>query len=277
MQYIEQFLLARRLDGLAEGTLYQYRLELKKLPDFLNKPTIEATTTDLRCYLNQFKEKSINTTSRKIATLKAFYSWLINEDEYNMDKNPMKKIKTPKEAVLLPKALNRDDFDRLRFYPKSPRNQAILELLVASGMRISEMVNLNRQDLDMNFRRVKVLGKGNKERIVHFSVIAKFCLITYFKTRKDNNPALFINKYGNRLSIRSIEQQIKASGIKAGLRAKVTPHVMRHTFATNLYKRGADLGFIQDELGHARPDTTKRYAMLDETTKMDMYDKYAVI
>jgi len=276
MRYIKEFLLARSLD-LAEGTIYQYRLELKNLPVYLEKPTIEATTNDLRGYLNQFKGKSINTIGRKISTLKAFYSWLINEDEYNLEKNPMKKIKNPKEAVLVPKALSRDDFDRLRFHPKNIRNQAIIELLVASGMRISEMINLNRNNLDMNLRRIKVLGKGNKERIVHFSAIAKFCLIQYFKTRTDNNPALFINKYGNRLSIRAIEQQIKAYGINAGLRAKVTPHVMRHTFATNLYKRGADLGFIQDELGHARPDTTKRYAVLDEQTKMDMYDRYAVI
>lgn len=228
MRYVEEFLLARKLDGLAIGTLYQYRLELKNLPIFLNKPTIEATTNDLRGYFSQFKDKSISTMGRKISTLKAFYGWLINEDEYNMEKNPMKKIKTPKEALLLPKALNRDDFDKLRFLPKNTRNQAILELLVASGMRIGEMINLDRNDLDMHFRRIKVLGKGNKERMVHFSVIAKFCLIAYFATRKDNNPALFINRYGNRLSIRAIEQQIKASGIKAGLRTKVTPHVMRH-------------------------------------------------
>lgn len=275
MKYVEEFLTARKLDGLAEGTLDQYRRELVRLADFLDKPTIQATTSDLREFLLQFQHMSQNTIKRKISTVKALYSWLVNE-EY-IEKNPTKKIKTPKEAALLPKALSREDFDRLRFYEKSTRNQAIIELLVSSGMRISEMIVLNRQDLDMNFRRIKVRGKGNKERIVHFSIIAKFCLIAYFATRTDNNPALFLNRYGKRITVRAVDMQVKAMGLAAGLRAKVTPHIMRHTFATNLYKNGADLGFIQDELGHARPDTTKRYAMLDEATRMNMYDRYSAI
>jgi len=275
MRYVQEFLTARKLDGLATGTLEQYKRELLKLAAYLDKPTIEATTNDLRQYLLQFQHMAQNSIARKISTVKAFYTWLV-EEEY-LEKNPTRKIKTPKEAVVLPKALTKEEFDRLRFHEKSTRNQAILELLVSSGMRISEMIQLNRADLDMNFRRIKVRGKGNKERLVHFSVIAKFCLMAYLAERKDNNPALFINKYGQRLSVRSVEMQIKEIGMAAGLRAKVTPHVMRHTFATNLYKNGADLGFIQDELGHARPDTTKRYAMLDEQTKMNMYDKYSAI
>ncbi|MDP4158140.1 MAG: tyrosine-type recombinase/integrase [Bacillota bacterium] len=275
MKYVIEFLIARKLDGLAPGTLDQYKRELVKLANYLDIPTVKATTNDLRQYLLQFQNMSQNSIARKISTVKAFYTWLVDE-EY-LEKNPTRKIKTPKEAVLLPKALTKEDFDRLRFHEKSIRNQAILELLVSSGMRISEMIQLNRDDLDMNFRRIKVRGKGNKERLVHFSVIAKFCLIAYLSPRTDENPALFINRYGKRLSIRSVELQVKQMGLASGLRAKVTPHVMRHTFATNLYKNGADLGFIQDELGHARPDTTKRYAMLDEQTKMNMYDKYSAI
>jgi len=275
MRYVEEFLTARKLDGLAPGTLDQYRRELTKLASYLDMPTIDATTNELRQYLLQFQSMAQNSIARKISTVKAYYRWLVDE-EY-IEKNQTRKIKTPKDAVLLPKALTKEEFDRLRFHEKSPRNQAILELLVSSGMRISEMVHLNRSDLDMVNRRIKVLGKGNKERIVHFSIIAKFCLIAYFGARTDDNHALFINRYGDRLSIRSIEMQVKAMGLAAGIRAKVTPHVMRHTFATNLYKNGADLGFIQDELGHARPDTTKRYAMLDAETKMNMYDKFSAI
>lgn len=275
MKYVEEFLVARKLDGLAPGTLDQYQMELKKLAIYLDKPIIDATTNELRQYLLQFQHMAQNTISRKISTVKALYTWLIDE-EY-MERNPTRKIKTPKDAVLLPKALSKDDFDRLRFHGKTPRNQAILELLVSSGMRISEMMQLNRHDLDMAARRIKVRGKGNRERIVHFSIIAKFCLIAYFRTRTDDNPALFLNRYGDRISIRAIEMQVKEMGLAVGIRAKVTPHVMRHTFATNLYKNGADLGFIQDELGHARPDTTKRYAMLDAETKMNMYDKFSAI
>lgn len=275
MQYIQEFLTARKLDGLAPGTLEQYQMELAKLATYLQKPVINASTNELRTYLLQFQNLAQNTMSRKISTLKALYTWLVQE-EY-LEKNPMRKIKTPKEAMLLPKALTKEEFDRLRYHPKSKRNQAIIELLVSSGMRIGEMTALNRKDVDMVNRRIKVRGKGGKERIVHFSVIAKFCLSAYLDSRTDHNPALFINRYGQRLTARAFEQQIKRLGELAGIRTKVTPHVMRHTFATQMYKNGADLGVIQDLLGHARPDTTKRYAMLDQETMTRLYDKYSVI
>ncbi|QGZ99433.1 site-specific tyrosine recombinase/integron integrase [Dehalobacter restrictus] len=273
MKYINEFLTARRLDGLANSTLIQYRMELTNLSNHLNKPTIIADTNDLRQYLSNYQYQAINTMCRRISTLKALYTWLVDE-EY-IEKNPMRKIKTPKQPALLPKALNKNDFDKIRYFSKTNRNQAILELLVSSGMRISELVNLDINDLDMCNRMIKIMGKGSKERIIHFSAIAKFCIVGYLTTRKDNNPALFIGKYGNRLSDRCIQQQIKLIGKKAGIHEKVTPHMLRHTCATNLYKNGADIGFIQEILGHSRPDTTKRYAVLDEDTKTKMYDKYA--
>jgi integrase/recombinase XerD len=272
MEYVEQFLSARKLDGLVHGTIDQYERELKNLPPFLNKPTIEAKTSDLRAYFMQYNNMAQNSISRKISTVKAFYQWLV--DEEILDRNPMKRIKTPKDSVPLPKNLNKDDFDKLRYYKKSPRNQAIFELLASSGMRISEMTALNISDVDINNRQIKVLGKGNKERIVHFSPVAKFCLSNYLSSRKDNNQALFVNKYGKRLSIRSIEMQIKDAGFKAGIRDKVTPHVLRHTFASNLYRNGADIGFISIELGHSSPGTTMRYARLDNQTRADMHDRF---
>ena len=274
MQYIEQFLLAKKLEGLAGGTLIQYRMELNHLPPFLNKPTIQATTNDLRCYLLNFESMSKRTLNRKISTLKSFYSWLIDEDEYKMEKNPMKKIKTPKEPESLPKNLTKQEYEKIRYCPKSDRNQAIIELLVSSGMRIGELVPLNIENLDMENRQTKVIGKGSKERIVHFSTIAKFCLITYLKQRKDNNPALFINKYENRLSIRSIEMQVKRIGEKAGITDKVTPHNFRHTFCSMLFSNGADIGFISLEVGHTSPRTTMKYAKLDNQTRAKMHDKY---
>ena len=138
MEYIEQFLSARKLEGLAEGTLDQYKRELLYLPPFLNKPTIEAKTNDLRLYFTQFQDIAQASMSRKISTLKAFYQWLV--DEEILERNPMKRIKTPKEQMSLPKNLNKEDFEKLRYQDKSIRNQAILELLASSGMRVSEMV-----------------------------------------------------------------------------------------------------------------------------------------
>jgi integrase/recombinase XerD len=275
MQYIEQFLLARELEELAKGTLYQYELELKKLPKFLNKPTIEATTNDLRKYLLQFKGMAIRTMSRKIATLKAFYSWLV--DEELIDKSPMRKIKTPKEPKNLPEIINRKQFETLRYTKKSPRNRAIFELLASSGMRVGELVSLNIKNLDMENRKIKIIGKGSKERIVYFSHIAKFCLIEYLNTRKDNNPALFLNKYGNRLGIRSIEMQIKAEAIKAGIDVKVTPHKYRHYFSGTLYTNDCPLEVISELLGHSSMNTTlKIYAHINDAKIASMYDKYSI-
>ena len=272
MEYIVQFLSARKLDGLTDGTLDQYKRELKNLQPFLNKPTIEAKTNDLRTYFAQFNNIAQASLNRKISSVKAFYQWLV--DEEILDRNPMRRIKTAKEPMSLPKNLNKEDFDKLRYYPKSPRNQAIFELLCSSGMRVSEMTALNIRDADLVNRQIKVFGKGSKERIVHFSPIAKFCISNYLASRKDKKEALFINKYGDRLSIRSIEMQVKAMAIKAGIYEKVTPHCLRHTFASNLYRNGADIGFISMELGHSSPTVTMRYARLDNQTRASMHDRF---
>lgn len=272
MKYVLDFLTARKLDGLALGTLDQYGRELKKLAVYLGKPTIEATTTDLRQYLIQFEAMAQRSINRKISTLKAFYTWLIQERIITV--NPTLNIKTPKEPATLPRNLSKEDVELLRWQPKSPRNQAIMELLVSSGMRIGELVKLNRADLDMANRQIRVTGKGNKERIVFFGQVAKFCLITYLNTRKDDNPALLINRYGDRLTIRSIEMQIKDHAEKAGILTKVTPHVLRHTFASGMYSRGADIDFIARLLGHESTDTTRKYTHINGSEMARIYDKF---
>ena len=212
--------------------------------------------------------------NRKISTLKAFYTWLI-EEEY-LERNPMRKIKTPKEPASLPRNLSHEDLELLRWHPKSPRNQAIMELLVSSGMRIGELVRLNRDDLLMNDRQIRVLGKGNKERLVFFGPIAKFCIMTYLKSRKDDNPALLVNKYGERLTSRSIEMQIKDHAEKAGIKDKVTPHMLRHTFASGMYEQGADIDFIARLLGHESTETTRKYTSINSSEMARMYDKFLV-
>ena len=274
MKYVEEFLTARKLDGLAPGTLDQYEMELKKLAAYLDKPTIEATTTDMRSYLAQFSEMAQRSINRKISTSKAYYNWLVQEGRITV--NPMFKIKTPDEPELLPRNLSKADVELLRWEPKSDRNKAIMELFVSSGMRIGELHRLNRKDLDMNNRQIRVLGKGGKERLVFFGQIAKYCLIHYFSSRKDDNPALFINKYGDRLSIRSMEMQIKSAAEKAGINEKVTPHMLRHTFASGMYEQGADIDFIARLLGHARVDTTRRYTHINSAAMARMYDKFQV-
>lgn len=274
MKYVLEFLTARKLDGLAPGTLDQYKMELVKLASYLDKPTIEATTNDLRSYLAQFSEMAQRSINRKISTSKAFYIWLVQEGRITV--NPMFKIKTPDEPELLPRNLNKADVELLRWQPKSDRNKAIMEMLVSSGMRIGELHRLNRKDLDMANRQIRVLGKGGKERLVFFGQIAKYCLIHYFTSRNDDNPALFVNRYGDRLSIRSIEMQIKSAAEKAGINEKVTPHMLRHTFASGMYEQGADIDFIARLLGHARVDTTRRYTHINGAAMARMYDKFQV-
>ena len=274
MRYVQEFLVARKLEGLADGTLDQYRMELRKFAKYLDKPSVDATTNDLRSYLTQFNEMAQRSINRKISTLKAYFTWLV-EEEY-LEKNPMRKIKAPREPDMLPRNLSHEDVELLRWHPKSPRNQAIMELLVSSGMRIGELVKLNRDDLIMTNRQIRVTGKGNKERLVFFGPIAKFCIISYLNTRKDDNPALLVNKYGERLTIRSIEMQIKDQAKKAGIKDKVTPHMLRHTFATGMYEQGADIDFIARLLGHHSTETTRRYTNINGSEMARMYDKFLV-
>ncbi|MBC2723318.1 site-specific tyrosine recombinase/integron integrase [Desulfosporosinus sp.] len=274
MRYVQEFLTARKLDGLAPGTLEQYEMELRYLPPFLGKPTIEATKTDLRAYLAQYKDMAERTYMRKVSILKAFYTWTTYEANIP---NPMQNIKVPKEPTSMIKYLEDKEFEKFRYVKRSLRNRAIIELLVSSGMRVSELVSVNIDDLDMENNEIKITGKGNKQRIVHFNTIAKDKLLEYLDTRKDKNPALFINKYGNRISIRAIEQQIKREAKLAGLRIEATPHTLRHTFATHLIQRGADIIFIAEEMGHESVSTTQKYAKLNLKARREMYKKFMAI
>jgi len=274
MRYVQEFLVARKLDGLAPGTLEQYEMELRYLPPFLNKPTIEATKNDLRSYLAQYKDMAERTYMRKVSILKAFYAWTTYEANIP---NPMQNIKVPKEPTSMIKYLEDKEFEKFRYVKRSLRNRAIIELLVSSGMRVSELVSVNIDDLDMDNNEIKIVGKGNKERFVHFSTIAKDKLMEYLDTRKDKDPALFINKYGNRISIRAVEQQIKREAKLAGLRIEATPHTLRHTFATHLLMRGADIVFIAEEMGHVSLSTTQKYAKLNLKARREMYKKCMVI
>ena len=274
MQTIKEFLTARKLDGLAPGTIDQYEMELRYLPPFQGKPTIDATKNDLRGYLAQFKDMAERTYIRKVSTLKAFYTWATYEANIP---NPMQNIKVPKEPVSMIKYLEDKEFEKFRYVKRPLRNRAIIELLVASGMRVSELVAVNISDLDYENNEIKVIGKGNKERIVHFNTIAKDKLIEYLDTRKDNNPALFANKYGKRISVRATEQQVKREAKLAGLRIEATPHTLRHTFATHLIQRGADLVFIAEEMGHESVSTTQKYAKLNLKSRREMYKKFMAI
>jgi integrase/recombinase XerC len=193
--------------------------------------------------------------------------------------SPAVDLSVPKLPKLVPKFLTSDEIDRLLNVPRKPREQAILEVLYATGIRVQELVRLNVADIDWSNRLVRVIGKGNKERIVPIGRKAIAAVKVYLEGRKitrsvlENVPPLFLNRFGGRLTERSVERLLEKAARECGLGQVLTPHVLRHTFATHLMNNGADLRMIQELLGHAHLSTTQRYTHLDIAALMRVYDK----
>jgi len=190
-------------------------------------------------------------------------------------KNPMNKINSPKREKRLPKALSEEQVETLREHCSTPRERAIFELFLATGCRLSEISQLNIDQINWQNQSIKVIGKGNSERIVYFNFKATHYLKKYLNNRNDNCDALFVTerKEYRRLSNRGIQRIFVGLGNKSNIKLHV--HKCRHTFATNLLNSGADLALVQAMLGHSSPDTTQVYCQLSEQNKHDGYKKYA--
>ncbi len=265
-------------------TLKNYKLDLYKFLEFLNKPIEETEVYDIRAYIILLSKKGLSksTISRKISSLRSFFSFL--QRKGFMDSNPAEPIPLPKKEKIMPKFLSIDEVERLLEVKSEKasftllRNDAILELLYATGLRISELVGLNIEDLNFNERLIKVRGKGKKERIVPFSEIAEEKLKKYLKVRAKlevkDTTALFVNRFGKRLTQRYIQKMIKTYRILAGIEKDFTPHSLRHSFATHLLERGADLRVIQELLGHSSLNTTQRYTHLELKKIIEEYKKF---
>jgi integrase/recombinase XerD len=258
------YIATKRLEGLSEHTLYNYELILSNLATFLVKPVSGITTMDLRMYLSMYSQGKKDTTiNSQISALKSFFSWL--QDEEYIVKNPMKKIKLTKVPKRLRNALSEEEVELLRQACETPREHALLEFLVSSGTRLSEVVGINKKDIDWNDMSLLVIGKGDKQRKVFFNTKAKILLQKYLDTRTDSNPALFVTSkrpYG-RLGGRSIERAIDKISIRARIDKSIYPHLFRHTMATTSLNKGMPLEVLQALLGHEEPGTTQRYASLN--------------
>jgi len=275
-----------------------YRRDLEAFEDFLKNSGIHLTPGGdvkiekvdriaIRKYLSFLHRKNKKSSiARKISTLRSFFKYLVREQL--IPSNPAKTISTPKVEKTLPTTLTVDEAFRLMESPQSIsgksskgseerglRDRAILELLYSSGLRVSELVGLNSNQLDLDLGIVRVMGKGRKERIVPVGVKAIDALKAYLEERgmlKGDEP-IFINSSGGRLTARSVGRLIKKYTRHSNIFRKVSPHSLRHTFATHLLDAGADIREIQEMLGHSSLSTTQRYTHVSMGKLMEVYDK----
>ena len=273
---IALFLSAKKLEGLSPLTLDGYKRDLNILAKCIKKRTEDITTADLRNHLGTFSHLKMSSLGRKLTVFKSFFGWLTSEDYLMRD--PSKKLKTPKKEKRLPKALSIEELEILRESCTTNRQRAFLEILYATGCRLSEIQQLNRNDIDYHAKSCKVIGKGDKEREVYFSYKAMYHLQKYLDSRTDENDALMVSerKPHGRLSKRSIQREITLLAQQAGLEKRVSPHTLRHTFATLTLNNGADITAVQALLGHSNPATTQIYAQLTQEKKREQHKKFLV-
>lgn len=263
--YIRLFLDAKRVENLSKRTLTYYEQTLTKCLTYIGKPIRLIDANDIRrCFSWALTERKVTptTVNNERRVLSSFFQWLENEDIIR--KSPVKRTKALKEEKADKKPFSDEDVAKMREACTNVRDKAIFELLLSSGMRVSELCGLNRDGIDLTGRECEVLGKGSKRRMCYFSAAAKLYLGQYLDARTDTNPALFVGKVSphNRLSTGSVERMMRKLGNRAGVQ-NVHPHRFRRTFATNKLRRGMKLEEIQQLLGHTNIDTTLIYAKLD--------------
>lgn len=263
------------------NTVNSYILELSMFNEYVNKDLLKINDDDVKKYLKAISSKSPKSISHSLSSLKSFYNY--EERLEKIKDNPLTKFKSPKLDKSLPTVLSLEEVTSLLDIeinsPYDARNKAILELFYSSGLRISELINLEMANVDMDENLIRVMGKGKKERIVPFGNIAKNVLNDYINNyrtsiNKKNSTYIFLNNLGNKLSRQYIFRIIKQECIKKGIKKNVSPHTLRHTYATHLLKNGADLRIIQELLGHENLATTQIYTHLDNETLKKDYDEY---
>ncbi|NFI38776.1 integrase [Clostridium botulinum] len=271
---LQIYLASKKLDGLSLKTLKNYQYNLAIFADHLRKPLGVITTMDLRMFLAvRCKGMKATSVNGQISILKSFFGWL-HEEEY-IPKNPANKLKQTKEPKRLRHAMTEEEVELLRQACKTDREKALIEFLVSTGCRLSEVVGIDKNDIDWNEMSLNVIGKGDKERKVYFSTKAKILLKKYLLTRSDGNIALFVTskKPHGRLGGRSVQREIKKIANRASIKKSIYPHLFRHSFATSKLNAGMPLPVIQHLMGHENPATTQIYAELSEETIQYEYKK----
>ncbi len=272
---VKKFFVAKKVEGMSDKSLIYYRNTIFMLLKFLGKPVQEITPDDLRYYIaiRQMKDKVSNVTvDNERRVFSSFFQWLIDEDY--IEKNPMRKIKKIKTEKRIKKPLADEELERIRDACKNPRELALVELFISTGMRVGEMELLNRSDVDFENNEITVFGKGSKERVVYLNAKAKLRLMQYLQSRIDNDPALFVGlqKPHERLGMGQIEKLMRDLGNNAGI-MKVHPHRFRRTSATTALNRGMPIEQVSKMLGHESIETTTIYAIVNQRNVKASHEK----
>ncbi|MCM1416492.1 MAG: tyrosine-type recombinase/integrase [bacterium] len=273
---VELFLSAKRVEGCSEKSLKYYRATIDTMLDKLDKNVRHIVTDDIREYLTEYQEekKSSRVTIDNIRRiLSSFFSWL--EDEDYILKSPVRRIHRVKTATNIKETYSDEALEFMRDNCTELRDLAMIDMLASTGMRVGEMVLLNRDDIDFNERECIVFGKGSKERVVYFDARTKIHLKNYLDSRTDNNNALFVSLKApyRRLKIGGIEVRLREFGRQLGLQ-KVHPHKFRRTLATMAIDKGMPIEQLQQLLGHRKIDTTLQYAMVKQSNVKIAHRKY---
>jgi len=293
--YLLDFLDYLRYEkGSSDNTVSSYESDIEQFYEYLRSTgrgvdMSKVDNVDIRGFMAGLAKQGLkkSTSQRKLASIRSFFKYLYREGV--IDKNPGKQVATPKKEKPLPGFLNVDEAKLLMEAPEgtsvnASRDRAILETFYSSGLRISELAGLDRSDIDFSAGLVKVLGKGNKERVVPIGEKALVAINGYFEALRTNEKQmkgtglstsvpLFLNNRGVRLGVRGVRRVVEKYVKVTGLSGNTTPHTLRHTFATHLLGGGADLRSIQEMLGHSSLSTTQKYTHVDLDKLMDVYDK----
>lgn len=274
--YVELFLAAKRIEGCSEKSLKYYKATINALLIGIHKEVKHIITDDIRGYLTDYqkRKKSSKITIDNIRRiLSSFFSWL--EDEDYILKSPVRRIHKVKTGTNIKDTYSDEALELMRDNCTELRDLAIIDMLASTGMRVGEMVLLNKNDIDFNERECIVFGKGSKERVVYFDARTKIHLQNYLASRTDDNPALFVSLKSPyaRLKIGGVEVRLREFGKKLGLN-KVHPHKFRRTLATMAIDKGMPIEQLQKLLGHRKIDTTLQYAMVKQSNVKLAHRKY---
>ena len=270
------FLTAKEVEGCSPKTIEYYEATLRHMDESLAKPYAQIESDDLRRYLNDY-EASRGSSKVTIDNIRrimsSFFSWL--EDEDYIVKSPVRRIHRVKTAQITKEILSDEELEALRDACDSKRDLAVVDLLASTGMRIGELVRLNRKDINLHERECLVTGKGNKQRPVYFDARAKLHLSEYLAGRSDSNPALFValDSSARRVTVGGMELRLRNLGQATGIH-RVHPHKFRRTLATHAIDKGMPIEQVQKLLGHAKIDTTMHYAMVNQNNVKASHRKY---
>ena len=276
VDYLEVFLSAKRIEGCSEKTLIYYKNTIQQMLDSIGKSVCTIVTEDLRTYLAEYqkeKQSSKVTIDNIRRIFSSFFSWL--EDEDYIIKSPVRRIHRIKAASTIKETYTDEQLESMRDNCDNPRDLALIDILASTGMRVGELVLLNRDDISFDERECIVFGKGDKERMVYFDARTKIHLQNYLDSRTDNNEALFVSLKApyNRMKIGGIELRLREMGKRLNIE-KVHPHKFRRTLATVAIDKGMPIEQLQKLLGHQRIDTTLQYAMVKQSNVKLAHKKY---